>query len=525
MKNPDLEEKIKKLISSGDWQGVLRILGSLDLEKAGGILENMDVFFPFSVFKNIHVPDSSFLLSSFKYADEEESIVSGHLEKVFGPFETVSLDGLKCAFIRPCNLSYSILVSMGIGSKPSLSNRKEEKGYERTEIMLYLPPESDVEHCFWIRGLFSSLCRLSHDGKGFLAPFFMYDNGSQYGLDSLFSGCLLIPPLLGPSSLMLPSGETVSFLVAIPLYDEEMDYKDSFGLGRLMERMLPDAMIADIHRQSYAEPFEAPGPMYGCIADFGWMAEKFRKSGIKTDDKYAYATELVYFMIWAIRRYLISSEFLNDNGDLVHLVAFPNFADIRRTFWKAYDGILFSGFFSREGQLFARCCFSPDSYGQGCHYPSIFLHMARLNMEHTCPEMAGRMDPRFVFPYSEDAFKLVSNALDAIYDIWKKEQRNGIMLGDGIMSSSAVGLKGPTGCLVSPSVFNSPEKGGIFVRLESLDPSWDSGWRVYSSDSEKDTGLDDMLLMDLRVFENLSPSMRPILSEAGKGATYVLHNK
>lgn len=525
MKNPDLEEKIKRLISSGDWQGVMRILSSLDLEKAGGILDDIEVFFPFSGFKNTHMQDSSILLSSFKYAEDEESIVSEHVEKMFGNFEAISLDGLKCAFIRAFNPSYSILVSMGIGSKPSLSNRKEEKGYERTEIILYLPSGSNAEHSLWIRSLFSSLCRLSHDGKGFLAPFFMYDNSSQYALDSLFSGCLLIPPLTGSSSVVLPNGDAVSFLAAIPLYDDEMDYKDSFGLGRLMERMLPDAMIADTCRQSYAEPFEAPGPMYGCIADFGWMAEKFRKAGVKADDKYAYATELVYFMIWAIRRYLISSEFLNDNGDLIRLVAFPNFADIRREFWKAYDGILFSGFFSREGQLFARYCFSPDSYGQGCHYPSIFLHIARSNMEQTCPEMSGRIDPRFIFPYTEDTFKLVSNALDAVYGIWKKEQRSGITMGDGIMPSSAVGLKGPTGCLVSPSVFNSPEKGGIFVRLESLDPSWDSGWRVYSSDSEKDTGLDDMLLMDLRVFENLAPDMRPILSEAGKGATYVLHNK
>ena len=525
MKNPELEEKIKKLISSGDWQGVMKILGSLDLEKAGGIFDDMEVFFPFSGFKSTNMQDSSILLSSFKYADDEQRMVAEHVEKMFGDFETVSIDGLNCAFVRSCSLSYSILVSMGIGSKPSMSNRKEEKGYERTEIILYLPSGCRVGQSLWIRGLLSSLCRLSHDGKGFLAPFFMYDNGSQYGLDSAFSGCLLIPPLNSFSSMALPNGENVSFLAAIPLYDDEMDYKDSFGLGRLMERMLPDAMIADERRQSYAEPFEAPSPMYGCIADFGWMAEKFRKAEIKAEDRYAYATELVYFMIWAIRRYLISSEFLRDNGDLIHLVAFPNFADIRRTFWKAYDGILFSGFFSREGQLFARYCFSPDSYGQGCHYPSIFLHMARLHMEHACPEMAGRVDPRFILPYSEDTFKQVSNALDAVYGIWAKERRSGVTMGDDIMASSAVGLKGPSGCLVSPSVFDSPEKGGIFIRLESLDPSWDSGWRVYSSDSEKDTGLDDMLLMDLRVFEDLVPGMRPILSEAKKGATYVLHGR
>ncbi len=523
MNNPELDKKIRKLISSGDWQGLLKMLGTLKPEELSGCFDDLVGLIPGPGSAGAgHGACAHASTGASRYGKSDERRIVGCLEKVFGSFDMHSSDGLRFAFFHSSGSSFTVAVSLGIGAEPSTSERKEGTGYERTEIILYLPVDFEIRKASWPGRLFSSLCRLCHDGRGFLAPFFMYDNGGGYASDSMFSGCILIPSFdTGPSPVQLEDGGEVSFLVAVPLFDDEMDYKDSFGLGRLLDRLLPDAVVSDPGRSSCADPFEAEGPAHGCIADFGRRQEDFRKVAGLVGDKYAFATEMTYFLIWAIRRYLISPGFLHDNGDIVKLVAYPCFEDVRMMLWKSYDGLLFPFFFSQEGRLFARFCFSPDSYGAVNHYPSLFFSVAQAYVRRNGHPHAGRIDPRFLLPYSADTFKEVSDALDVVHSMWRMEESRGKRIGSEVPVSSALGFLGPSGCLVTPSVFNDPLKGCVFIRRESLDPLWDSGWRVYSSETERDEGEEPVLLMDIHSFGGLTPA----LADAERGTTYILGGK
>lgn len=523
MNNPELDKKIRKLISSGDWQGLLKMLGTLKPEDLSGCFDDLIGLIPGpGPAESVHAGNAHAVTGAMRYGKKDERLMIERLEKVFGPSEIHSSDNLRFVFFRSPGSSFTVAVSLGIGSEPSLSERKEGAGYERTEIVLYLPADFEIRKSSWPGRLFSSLCRICHDGRGFLAPFFMYDNGGEYASDSLFSGCILIPCFdAGPATVRLESGKEVSFLTAVPLFDDEMDYKDSFGLGCLLDRLLPDAVVSDPSRTSCADPFEAEGPAHGCIADFGRRQEDFRKVADLVEDKYAFATEMTYFLIWAVRRYLISPGFLHDNGDIVKLVAYPCFEDVRMMLWKAYDGLLFPFFFSQEGRLFARFCFSPDSYGAVNHYPSLFFSVAQAHVRRNGHVHAGKVDPRFLLPYSADTFKEVSDALDVVYRMWRMEENRSGRIGSEVPVSSALGFYGPSGCLVTPSVFNDPLKGCVFIRRESLDPLWDSGWRVYSSETEREEGEDTVLLMDIHSFEGFTPD----LAESETGTTYILGGK
>lgn len=168
--------------------------------------------------------------------------------------------------------SFYVLYTTGMSDLPmtlpeELANREELK---YCELYLFLPSswnfgtqgsldENLPEASYWPIGMLKFLARFPHEYRTWLGWGHTIPNGAQYAplAEGVDFGGVVLSQTEGVSPLNTKDGKQIHFYLAIPAYQEEIEYKLKYGMealgSRFTEGKLP--LVLDMHRPNLCAGF------------------------------------------------------------------------------------------------------------------------------------------------------------------------------------------------------------------------------------------------------------------------------
>lgn len=200
------------------------------------------------------------------YSKEEIEAVEAHIQQYFGPFDQVFHEifspdiHVDIAVIPPnAQHNYYTLVTMGMGAHyMSVPETLMDSGLDRAEILLCLPPDWNIfgkeEKDYWPIRWLKILARLPGEQDTWLGWGHTVPNQEPLAENTALCGMLLVTPGDFPEDApvcVLPNGEEINFYQAVPLYEEEMEFKIAHGADELLERLNKTALqVVNVHREN-----------------------------------------------------------------------------------------------------------------------------------------------------------------------------------------------------------------------------------------------------------------------------------
>ena len=197
--------------------------------------------------------------------------IDKHLEEHFGDKYNNVFDEIKSHLvhidvhiIEPTHdRPFYLLVTSGMSDRP-MTVPEWCKEYQLAELCIMLPPDWDLNYetfkndqrKFWPVSLITKLARMPHEYDTYLvAPHTVSNNPSDPPLaeDVGFSAVMLIPPYDLPTTfaqLHLDDGNTIHFWLILPLYSEEMAFKNENGVDAFLDLFYEknDTSVVDVNR-------------------------------------------------------------------------------------------------------------------------------------------------------------------------------------------------------------------------------------------------------------------------------------
>ena len=318
------------------------------------------------------------------YGEEEMAAVEDHIAAHWGPadnvfHELVSPDiHVDVCVVEPAGeRDWYTLVTMGMGAhRMNVPEELAEQRLERAELAITLPPDWQLdgdslkdERWYWPVRLLKELARLPIRSDTWLGWGHTVDEQEPFAETTELCGAILISPQgaeEGAELLTLPGGETVNFYQVIPLYRDEMEFKQGRDAQALLDRMSDVSFVVDPERPDViADGPEEPGDE---AEDGGWVLDdgerhlrSIREKGLPVDELSAYG-HLAIYLRWCMEQDLMSVEFLERCWDTVEAFrADPEGTDLRPFIRDVLGGQLFSALFDEEGEAFARYYYGADS--------------------------------------------------------------------------------------------------------------------------------------------------------------------
>ena len=190
--------------------------------------------------------------SIFLYSEKEMEQFGEYVTKKFGRYsevahEIVSPDiHVDIIIVPPTEkCQYYKLITMGMGAyKMNIPRELKEYELERAELVLYLPPtwniKSDKEEDYWIIRQLKVLARLPIQANTWLGEGHTVssdENNTPYAENTKFCSMLLLNALdleQKELNLRIESIGKINFYQVIPLYKEELEYKQNHGVEKLL---------------------------------------------------------------------------------------------------------------------------------------------------------------------------------------------------------------------------------------------------------------------------------------------------
>lgn len=164
--------------------------------------------------------------------------------------------------------NFYTLVTQGMGARPmAVPPELAEYKLERAELCLSLPPDWKIgesgEQWSWPLLLLSTLAQLPARCDTWLGWGHTVDNQRPFAENTGFTACMLLtPPGMGDRSVCkLSDDDEVNFYDVIPIYPEELAYKNRYGAQSLLERweLSPEEFCLqpiDLARKNACERFK-----------------------------------------------------------------------------------------------------------------------------------------------------------------------------------------------------------------------------------------------------------------------------
>lgn len=200
------------------------------------------------------------------YSEEELDAVENHIQRHFGPFdqvfhEIVSPDiHVDIAIVKPTpQRNYYVLVTMGMGAHyMTVPEELADAGVDRAEMVICLPPDWNItgkdEKDYWPIRWLKILARLPGEQDTWLGWGHTVPSNGPFAENTGLCGIMLVTPgAFGPAAAtcILPNGEEINFYQAIPVYEEEMEFKIAHGADALLEKINKKYLeVVDIHRSN-----------------------------------------------------------------------------------------------------------------------------------------------------------------------------------------------------------------------------------------------------------------------------------
>jgi len=159
---------------------------------------------------------------------------------------------------------YYLLYTCGMSDKP-MNTPQNAKDMERAELYMLLPdswpfpPRGEIPpySSFWPIRLLRALGRFPHTEKTWLGRGHTVSNGLEcvpFMEGSELCAVILSEPSRSFSPLIAEDGEKIRFYIVIPIYREELEIKDKYGVTELYKLFSEEqlALIVDMNRENLA---------------------------------------------------------------------------------------------------------------------------------------------------------------------------------------------------------------------------------------------------------------------------------
>ena len=202
------------------------------------------------------------------YTEDEMEAVEEHIEKCFGPVETVlhelvSPDIHVDIYVVPPaeGRNYYTLLTMGMGAhQMNVPKELAEYKLERAELVIALPADWKLdqesmkeERWYWPIRLLKALARLPIVNDTWLAWGHTMDNTKPFAENTELCAFILAgaqSPVEGCQVCALPDGGEVNFYQVLPLYRNELEYKLRHDADALLDKMADTDFVVQTDRRN-----------------------------------------------------------------------------------------------------------------------------------------------------------------------------------------------------------------------------------------------------------------------------------
>lgn len=437
------------------------------------------------------------------YTAEEHSAVRQHIETAFGPARLLVLDesleptDVDILAIEPTpERPYYTLTTMGMGAfSMDLPAELEDYQMDRAELYLWLPPdwkvESPREADRWPVYLLKGLAKAVRNQEFWLGWGHTVEDDEPYARDTELCGCLMT----GSSALdgttdvcLLPSGQQVHFYQVVPLYQEELEFKQAHGAEALLDLLHGDGFLIQPDRPNVCEGFD-PWLFSVMLDDAGWHLDSIREKNLFVEDLAVY-NHIAIYLRWAYETGLLSGEFCE---------AFPQLAgemeaqpvDLRLFVRDQLHGVLLRTFFNHAGMEFANYYYSYDDPDDDHFYAADVDDYAYHYFGHDRYHSQEFQDEAYLFvPFDEAYYQAMKKRIDSHYEEYQQSwTENPSSSKDFYLKREEIrpvltDWDGPEGCLATDRIMVDGSRVGYCYREEPADffAGWDSGWRFLAGD-------------------------------------------
>lgn len=196
--------------------------------------------------------------------DYEIKRIYEHAEKYIGRPDYINIDTVNddtdvslFTFLANKKRKYSTMITAGMSGRPTLVP-DDQTVWKYTELMIYLPESWPVSkesiknfEQYWPIGWLRKLSRFPHENKTWFCWGDTIPNGEPpepFASNTDFCCMLLLPPIQEDEDffeLKINKEKAIRFLVVVPIYKEEMEFKIKHGYRKLLDKF-DESNINDI---------------------------------------------------------------------------------------------------------------------------------------------------------------------------------------------------------------------------------------------------------------------------------------
>lgn len=212
----------------------------------------------------------------YLYTEKELDQYEKYIKEQFGEYEEVFHEiaspdiHLDIIIIPPTeNNNYYKLITMGMGAyKMNVPEELEKYELERSELVLYLPPtwniNSNKEEDYWPIRQLKVLARLPIQCNTWLGYGHTVSSGREntpYAHNTKFCSMMLLTALNNNYEILdlrMKTKGKINFYQLIPLYKEELEFKQNNDVNALLDLFNDDDIvpIININRKNYGKTIE-----------------------------------------------------------------------------------------------------------------------------------------------------------------------------------------------------------------------------------------------------------------------------
>lgn len=315
------------------------------------------------------------------YTEDEMSAVEAYIKEYFGDFSSVFHELVSpdihvdiCTIPPDGNRDYYTLVTMGMGAhRMNIPEELAGQGLERAELVIFLPPYWELdqeamqdEKWYWPVRLLKSLARLPGNCDTWLGWGHTVDYREPFSENTELCAAMLISSEEAQEECLLPNKDTVCFYQVIPIYRDEMQYKQEKTAQELLEKMEGSSRIIDPYRLDVlteAERRELQEEESGeLLMDNGkWHLECLREKELPVQELAAF-NHMAIYLRWCIEHHMMRGEFLHMASAWVKgILTDPEHTDLRVFIRDELEGVLTGDIFNEQGEAFAEYYYSDRS--------------------------------------------------------------------------------------------------------------------------------------------------------------------
>ena len=388
-----------------------------------------------------HVKEPQLLAEEFDleaYTQEEMEAIENHIGTYLGPVknvfhELVSTDiHVDICIVKPsAGRDYYSLVTMGMGAhQMNVPEELKDHQLDRAEMIIALPSDWKLdedslqdEKWYWPIRLLKTLARLPISNDTWLGWGHTLDHQKAFADDTELCGALLVSPQQvkeGGEACYIGDGKVINFYQVIPLYRDEMDYKQAHNAESLLKKMDNVSFVVHPNRPNglTSEPIEDIAYDSSVMDDGMWHVESIYEKNLPVDTITAY-NHMAIYLRWCIEHNLMSMEFLNQYwNEAMEVKLTPDEVDLRVFIRDNLNGQLTFDLFDEEGEAFSNYYYG---YGEEPHFTSDIDDYALKYFGPARYHSDEFKDEAYLFiPFDEEYYRQMAQIIQDRWQCWQR---------------------------------------------------------------------------------------------------------